>query len=260
MEISAPVAAIGLATAAGAVAWVAFTLLPDVWRAARIPVVVVASIMGALNGFHHFRGQSAAQVERQLLSSGDFAPLAQAWKAEEPSSFAAFVASISEASRDRDGGGIEAARVGLAEAARARMAYLPDARLAEYLGVQSEIFGDLERRGPSFCRSIFFGEPLDGSPPVNDSLSRRQIQIFADTFRSDRNGEPAMLVGEAYEVALAEVTENTFDLVGDDLHLLQQGADIAGQEANFCRAASELFRQMAASPQAGPLYRAMLAR
>ncbi len=260
MEISAPVAAIALATAAGAVAWIVFTLLPDVWRAARIPVVVVASVMGALNGFYHFGGQSTAQVERQLLSSGDFALLAQAWKAEEPSSFAAFVASIREASRDRDGGGMEAARVGLAEAARVRMIYLSDARLADYLNVQSEIFGDLERRGPRFCRSIFFGEPLDGSPPVNDALSRRQIEIFAETFRSDRNGEPAVLVGEAYEAVLSEVTDNTFEQVGDDLHLLQHGADTNGQEANFCRAASELFKQMAASPQAGPLYRAMLAR
>jgi hypothetical protein len=140
------------------------------------------------------------------------------------------------------------------------MPNLSDDRLVEYLEVQRDIFIHLEDRAPEFCRPIYFSEPLPSRHlPVDPALARRQQAIFAEAFRAEPNAG-ASLEGEPYEAVLGEVMSEVEAAVGENFVLLARETPVQGRDAEFCRTAAEMFNQLARSPQAGPLYRAMLLR
>jgi hypothetical protein len=259
MDWQASIPFVAAAVIGGAVTWALCSLLPSVWRASRWPLAIAVALICGLIGPRLMPALTPPnEIERQLLQ-GEEGELSAAWKEADPESFAAYVEDIRAAyAGSNRQAALERARAGVANAARSRMPNLSDEQLVDYLHVQRDIFIRLEVDGAEFCRPIYFAEPLPSSGlKVDPVLSDRQRAIFAAAFRADPQAG-ASLSGEAYETALGTVLQETEAVLGDDYTLLARESSVDGHEVEFCAAAAEMFNELAASPEAGPLYRAML--
>lgn len=254
-------AALLIGVLAGACGFALFTVLPETWRPARWPVAVVATLLGALNGWYHFghAAPAAAEVERQLLESRDLGQLARAYKAADPLSFAAYVEQIREAMAEgrRNSDALAQAAVTMQAAAEDRLASRPIEDIAAYYALRRDEFLELRSAHANACRPLFFGE--EGMPLVTLSAAtgQRRIDIYVHAFQASHEPAPAPMTEAEFQSAMADIRGRTAAIVGEDADLLSRNANAAGRELRACEVIAELYNQMSASPEAARLFAAL---
>jgi hypothetical protein len=270
MEGNWIVAAIVLAALAGGVAWVVFTIVPETWRAARTPVVIVAALLGALNGWHKFGGAypTAPVLERELLESPDMGELARAWKDADPAGFDAFVHEALDARREGNVGEmIEILRPRLTAALTQRLPRLSDTEIVTIERSTHDALLVFATLNPRFCYAMVSGHPVNlTAEEVKDTqeamrtLSSHRMSIFVAAFRADATTPIDAMAGEELARALGDVHMRTAAVVGEaDMALIQSGGPPSAEhERRYCEVMAEFERQLAESADPGRLYRGIL--
>lgn len=251
----------------GLIAFALWSLLPDTWRAARVPVAIVVAILA---GLALSRVEPPTPPERsfqtelevRLVNSERVGPIARAFRENDPTEFARFIRGGDIYGR---GEGEEAAahraETALIVIGRSRFIYLSDADMARrYILWRDEMLA-LSETDPARCYTMY-----RGTVPVadllfvgHDDLNRREIEIFEAAFTAEpRSHEPVS--DEDYAARLEEIDRAAMTFVGDDILLLAPGAPIVGNEARFCQVAAEVFNQMAQTPELARLHAAAEAR
>lgn len=243
------------ALAAG-VAWVVFTIIPDTWRAARTPVVIVAALLGGLNGWSRFDRNEMSDVERELVESEQVGELARAFRDAQPAEFAAYVDDIRAA---MEGGAasdaMARASLRLQLAAENRLASMPDADIAEYHAIRRDAVLELRSTNPAGCKTYLHGGPEVGAHALpGDAIAQRQMQLYARAFRNENPVEHVAFPNDEWPGVLDGISEQTFAIVGDDIGLLAPDADTSGREARSCDVIAEWFNQLSLTPQQGRVF------
>lgn len=257
MEGNPILAAVVFAALAGGVGFALFTVLPDTYRAARIPVVIVAVLMGALNGWDKLGGSepSVAEVEQQLLESTEIGAVATAFKQADPIAFSAYVEQIQAAlsgGANQEAAKIQAAQ-NLRSAAEARLAARPLNDVVAYYQLMRDEFLELKTTSPATCRSLFFGDPNVRPVQPSSALTQRRFELYRRAF-GPIGAPPTLMSDDELEAAMASLFATTAELVGEDADLLSLDADALGREARSCEVFAELFNQIAQSPDAARIF------
>lgn len=244
------------AVAAAAVAWVIFTIIPETWRTARIPVTIVAGIMGAMNGFSHGGGVTTTDdVERQLVESEKVGELARAFRDAQPAEFATYVEDVRQAMREgAESEAMARAALRLQLAAQERIGTLPDAGIVDYYSFLRDQKLELRSTQPALCRALLYGGAETEVVPLSDAMIGRQMQIYATAFRAGAGVAHAPYSDEEWEVRLTDIRERVYNVVGDDIVLMAENIDVAGREPRACEVIAELYNQLSLAPDAGRLY------
>lgn len=260
MSISAIVAA-GIGGAVGGalgalLGAAAGRLFPERWRRpiAVVVSVALAVICSRLAVTYHERNQFApSTIEAQMLADPEGGNMVRAWKEADPASFATFIARISQgaqAGADRSAV-INAARQTLMSEVKVRIAHLNDEQVIELIRVSTDQFRELERTHPESCKPLFLGADFgDITPYLSAGVRQRELSLIEAAFRADLNATPSSLSGSALGQAVDTLLRSTQNVVGDDVSLLANGADISGRERRYCEVVATLFDQLAAMPAA----------
>lgn len=243
--------AIGAAVGGG-IAFGIWSILPDAWRASRVPVSIVAAVLcgvPATNLELPPPEPTPAMIERTMLEHPDLGELMTAWKETDPTTFAEF---IEFAGRHSDGGYSEVrsdphyaammARVGR------RLAYLSDADALERFMVARDQMLELRLSHPELCQGMFNNRGVDLSdPPFSRELHRRFLAIQARALRSAPENAVQPMTADEVRATMQDVSARTQAVVGDDITLLSPDAAVTGHETRFCEVAAEYFNQMSQS-------------
>lgn len=250
--------AIIIGALAAGLAWVIFTILPDVWRPARMPVVIVAGLVGALIGWSHFDKNRAGprDVERELLESESVGELARAFRDTQPAEFAQYVQDVEAAMRE--GATSEAmsrATLRMQLAAEQRLATLSDADIASYYQIRRDELLELRDANPAICSAYFHGRPLiPADIQLSDATRRRQVQLYVRAFRSPQSTQHTPFAENEWPVVLDEIRQRLYAAVGEDVALLAADADVSGRERRSCEVYAELYNQLSTTPQTGRVF------
>ncbi len=247
--------AIVWAAMAGGGAWVVFSIIPETWRAARMPVAIVCAIMGALNGLSRPDPTEApyvSRVERELLESEQVGDLARAFKDADPLGFAAYVEQVRLAlERDAESNAMMEAGYMIGAAAEARLARGPIENIVTYYALQRDEYRAMASASPLLCRRLFFGEDVSESELPNlPAIQRRRLALYQRAFESPQNEAPEPLPEQELRGALAAIHEEVAALAGPDAELLLQDKDATGREARACEVIALYFDQLSLSPDA----------
>ncbi len=240
-------------------------LAPEKWRRGIITIVsLVAAIVGGRVGVTLYENQASApaSIEAQLLANRDIGPLVQSWKQADPVSYRGFVARLSAGERSGQDFSslVNVVRAQLLEAAKPRLAHLDDAHTVELIHISRAEFAQLATSHPQTCRPMFMGEGIgDITPYISADLRTRELAVVQAAFQVDMSAQQNELTGKALTDAISNLGVSTRAVVGNDVALLANGADITGHERRYCEVVVALYEQMEAMPgaQAASLMRGM---
>ncbi len=252
----------------GAIAWGLWSLLPETWRAARWPVVIVAALMVGLNVATKVELPPTNEaVERQLLANPATREMAQAWQDADPQGFAVFVSGAREAAEDGSlVAAVEHAGRSLGAAVVERLPHLSDADIVALEQNTRDTLLMFADFAPQACFAIGNGQApnlteqqIRDMPVRGRQLGEARMEIFAAAFRANDDERPQTLSAAELTEALASIGEQMrITIPEEDMALLAATSDMAGRERRYCEVMAEYENQLALHPRAGPLYRGLL--
>jgi len=222
-------------------------------------IIIAASVALAIIGgrvaasLYEDQASAPAAIEAQLLADHEVGPLMQSWRAGDPASYQALLSRLSIGARagQDEPSLLNAARAQMLEAAKLRFAHLDDAHTVELIHIVRSEFEQLATTHPQTCKPMFMGESYgDVTPYISADVRGRELAVLRAAFQANLSAPQNALSGKQLDDAISNLFASMRLVVGDDVSLLANGADITGHESSYCHVAAALFAQMEAMPSA----------